>query len=322
MSLRGLNHADVAAVTTLGELIPVIAAAMRQVSERRIEMPLRFVVPLGGGGGFGVMSGAMAGAGFGAKLLSLRPRREGSSHTGALLLFDEATGEPAAIMDAGLVTAMRTAAASAVATDILARPDATRLAILGTGEAAAWHVMAMRAVRPITSVAIWGRTPERAATLAARHPGAHVARSIDEACHDADIICTVTAASTPILHAAQLPAGVHLNAVGASIPSMQEITPDCHGACRTIVDYRPSAEAQAGELIAARAAGLISNDKELPEIGEILLGRVPGREDAKERTLYRSLGVIAQDLAVAEFLLHRAIDRGRGTIFELYGGRE
>ncbi|MGH7076405.1 MAG: ornithine cyclodeaminase family protein [Stellaceae bacterium] len=199
-----------------------------------------------------------------------------------------------------------------------ARRDATRLAILGTGEAAHWHILAMRAVRPISRIAIWGRSPDKAVALAARHAGAHAVATIDEACRDADIISTVTAAATPILRAAQLPWGVHLNAVGASAPSLQEIAPDCHGACRTVVDYRPSAEAQAGELIAARAAGLLPNDKELPEIGEILLGYAPGRANAEERTLYRSLGVIAQDLAAANFLLRRAEELGRGTVFDLY----
>ncbi|HEY5209925.1 MAG TPA: ornithine cyclodeaminase family protein [Stellaceae bacterium] len=318
MSLRALSHADIMASASLGELIPVIAAAMRQVSARQATMPLRFVVPLAPGAGFGVMTGAMAGLGHGAKLLSLMRRAAGSSHTGALILFDPETGEPAAIMDSGLPTAMRTAAASAVATQALARADAATLAILGTGEQAEWHIAAMRAVRPIREVRVWGRSPEKAAALAARHDARAVAY-VDEACDGADIICTVTNAATPILHAAQLPAGVHLNAVGASLPSQQEIAPDCHGVCRTVVDYRPSADTQAGELIAARAAGIVAADGVLPEIGEVLMGTAPGRSSASERTLYRSLGIIAQDLATANFLLRRAEERGRGTVLDLYG---
>ncbi len=318
MSLRALSHADIAASATLPELIPVIAAAMRQVSERRVEMPLRHIVPLAPGAGFGVMTGAMAGIGHGAKLLTLMPRANGSSHSGALILFDAETGEPAAIMDLGLPTAMRTAAASAVATDALARKDAAVLAILGTGEQAGWHIAAMRAVRPIRQLLIWGRNRDKAAALAARHDNARAVASVDEACAGADIVCTVTSAATPILHAAQLPAGVHVNAVGASMPSLQEIAPDCHGACRTFVDYRPSADTQAGELIAARAAGIVPKDKELPEIGEVLSGKAPGRSSAAERTLYRSLGIIAQDLATANFLLRRAAAMGRGAVLDLY----
>lgn len=315
--MRALSHADIAASAGLTDLIPVIAAAMRQVSERRVEMPLRFVVPLAPGAGFGVMTGAMAGAGHGAKLLTLMRRDKGSSHTGVLILLDSATGEPAAIMDAGLPTAMRTAAASAVATDALARKDAAVLAILGTGEQAEWHIAAMRAVRPIRELRIWGRTGEKARALAARHDGRAVA-SVDAACAGADIVCTVTNAAIPIVHAAQLPPGVHVNAVGASLPSQQEIAPDCHGVCRTVVEYRPSADAQAGELIAARAAGIVPKDAVLPEIGEVLAGTAPGRTDAPQRTLYRSLGIIAQDLATASFLLRRAEAKDLGTVFDLY----
>jgi ornithine cyclodeaminase len=291
---------------------------MRQVSARRVEMPLRFIVPLAPGAAFGVMTGAMAGLGHGAKLLSLMRRDRGSSHTGALILFDPETGEPAAIMDSGLPTAMRTAAASAVATDALARKDASVLAILGTGEQAECHIEAMRAVRPIRDIRIWGRSPDQAAALAARHQRARIVESVDLACAGADIVCAVTSASAPILQAAQLPGGVHVNAVGASLPSQQEIAPDCHGVCRTVVDYRPSADAQAGELIAARAAGILAPDVVLPEIGEVLAGTAPGRAAGSERTLYRSLGIIAQDLATANFLLRRAEERGRGTVMDLY----
>jgi ornithine cyclodeaminase len=318
MSLRALSHADIAASATLPDLIPVIAASMLQVSQRRVEMPLRHIVPLAPGAGFGVMTGAIAGIGHGAKLLTLMRRETGSSHRGAIILFESETGEPLALMDAGLPTALRTAAASAVATDALARQDAATLAILGTGEQAAWHIEAMRAVRPLREMRIWGRRYDKAAALAKRHEHARVAATVDEACIGADIICTVTSAATPILHAAQLPEGVHVNAVGASIPSLREIAPDCHRVCRTVVDYRPSADAQAGELIAARAAGMVEPDRELPEIGEVLSGKVPGRGSERERTLYRSLGVIAQDLATANFLWRRAEAAGRGTVLDLY----
>ncbi len=317
MSLRALSHADIAASAALPALIPVIAATMRQVSERRVEMPLRHVVPLAPGAGFGVMTGAMAGIGHGAKLLTLMRRETGSSHAGLLILFEGETGEPVAVMDSGLPTALRTAAASAVATDALARQDAATLAILGTGEQAAWHIEAMGMVRPLREVRVWGRSSDKAAALAQRHEHAHVAATIDEACAGADIICTATSAATPILHAAQLPEGVHVNAVGASIPSFQEIAPECHRVCRTVVDYRPSADAQAGELIAARAAGLVEPERELPEIGEVLSGKVPGRGSERQRTLYRSLGIIAQDLATAHLLLCRAEAAGRGAILDL-----
>jgi alanine dehydrogenase len=316
--MRALSHSDIAALANPRDLIPVIAEAMRQVSERRVEMPLRFVVPLAPGEGFGVMTGAMQGVGHGAKLLTLKRREKGSSHTGALILFDRDTGAPVAIMDSGLATARRTAAASAVATEALARADAATLAILGTGEQAHFHIAAIQTIRPIRRVMIWGRSPNKTAALAAKFPEARAVSSIAEACAEADIICTVTAAPTPILHARDLPEGVHVNAVGASLPSAQEVAPDLYGACRAFVDYRPSAEAQAGELIEARKSGIVPAGRELPEIGEVLLGRAEGRAGAKERTLYRSLGLIAQDLAIAEFLLRRAEAMDRGTVVDLY----
>jgi ornithine cyclodeaminase len=287
------------------------------VSRREVEMPPRFVVPLEDGG-FGVMAGAMAGTGHGAKFLTLKHRPGASSHIGALVLLDRETGAPALVLDSGLPTALRTAAVSAVATQALARDDASVLAILGTGEQARSHIEAMRAVRPIERILIWGRTPEKAAALAARFPGARAAATIEAACAEADIICAATAATTPILLARHLREGVHVNAVGASVPSVQEIEPACYGICSAFVDFRPAAEIQAGDLIAARAAAILAPDRELPEIGEVLLGHVAGRKSNTERTLYRSLGLIAQDLALAHYLLRRAEASGRGTVVDLY----
>jgi len=316
--MRALGHSDIAALASQRDLIPVIAEAMRRVSAREVEMPLRFVVPLAPGEGFGVMTGATRGLGHGAKLLTLKRREKGSSHTGALILFDRDSGAPAVIMDSGFATALRTAAASAVATQALARENASTLAVLGTGEQAHFHIEAIRTVRPILRVMIWGRSADKAAALAEKFPEARAASSVAEACAEADIICTVTSSPVPILHARDLPEGVHVNAVGASQPSAQEIAPDLYGTCRAFVDYRPSADAQSGELIEARATGIVPSGSELPEIGEVLLGRAPGRANAKERILYRSLGLIAQDLAIADFLLRGAEATGRGTVIDLY----
>jgi len=144
--MRVLSHADIAALARISDLVPIMAGAMRQVSRREVEMPPRFVVPLEDGG-FGVMAGAMAGTGHGAKFLTLKHRPGASSHIGALVLLDRETGAPALVLDSGLPTALRTAAVSAVATQALARDDASVLAILGTGEQARSHIEAMRAVK-------------------------------------------------------------------------------------------------------------------------------------------------------------------------------
>jgi ornithine cyclodeaminase len=271
------------------------------------------------GNRLGIMAGALGEpASYGAKLLSLfpdNPRHGRSSHSGVIVIFDPGTGLPLGCLDAAEITAMRTAAASAVATQVLARADATVLAILGCGEQAGVHVAAMRAVRPIGRVLVWGRDAERTAVFARRH-GAEIAGSVAEAVAPADIVCTTTPAAVPFLTADMLHAGLHVNAAGASIPTTQEIATEVVPRVRLVTDYRPSLEAQAAEVIAARRLGLIGEDFPIAEIGEVLDGGAAGRQDAEEVTLYRSLGVVAQDLAAACFILERAAAAGRGVVVD------
>lgn len=318
--MRVLTRRDVLSLVGVADLVPVIRDAMVSVSAREVEMPLRQSVTLPGGNRLGVMPGFLGNpSGYGAKLLSLFPGNPAlgrSSHAGLMLLFDTVTGAPVLCMDASELTALRTAAASAVATDALARADAKVLAIIGAGEQAHAHVAAMRAVRGVGRVMVWARDAGKAAAFAGVH-GGDVAGTLEAAVGGADIVCTTTAAGRAFLRADMLPAGVHLNAVGASVPSARELAPDCIAEMRVFTDYRPSLEAQAGEVIEARAAGLIGADHEITEIGEVLRGAAPGRRDARERTLYRSLGVIAQDLAAALFILGRAEERGVGVVAEM-----
>ncbi len=318
--MRILTRRDVLSLVGVADLIPVIREAMMSVSAREVEMPLRQAVALPDGNRLGVMPGFLGNpSGYGAKLLSLFPENPAlgrSSHAGLMLLFDTATGEPVLCMDASELTALRTAAASAVATNALARADAVVLAIIGAGEQAHAHVAAMRAVRGIGRLVVWARDADKARAFAAAH-GGEAAGTLAEAVGGADIVCTTTAAAQAFLHADMLPAGVHLNAVGASVPSARELAPDCVVGMRVFTDYRPSLESQAGEVIDARAAGLIDADHEITEIGDVLLERAAGRRDAGERTLYRSLGVIAQDLAAAHFVMVRAEERGVGLVADM-----
>jgi ornithine cyclodeaminase len=138
--------------------------------------------------------------------------------------------------------------------------------------------------------------------------------SLEEAVGAADIVCTATASTSPFLTPEMLPPGVHVNAVGGSVPSMRELSASCVAELRLVTDYRPSLEAQAGEVIEVRSLGLVAPEQEFPEIGEVLSGAAPGRGDAAERTLYRSLGVAAQDLAAAQFILDRAAAGGVGIV--------
>jgi len=321
--MRVLTEADVAALLPIPEAIVVVDRAMRTVSAGGAELPLRNVVPVGGGNFMGVMPGALGDPPcYGVKLVSLfpgNPARGLSSHRGAVVLFEAETGGAVAMMDAGLLTAIRTAAASGVATRVLAREEASRLALIGYGEQAEHHLEAMLAVRPITHVHVAGRDAARARAFAghaaAHHPGLafEAGGDIRAAVEGADIVCTVTAAPRPVLDGAWLRPGQHLNVVGASIPSKREVDDAAVLRSRVFVDYRPSTFAQAGEIVDMIAAGTIDEAHVRAEIGEVLSGAAPGRGRDDEITLYRSLGIAAQDLAAAQHVLEAAQAQGIGT---------
>ncbi|MDE1150650.1 MAG: ornithine cyclodeaminase family protein [Azospirillaceae bacterium] len=224
------------------------------------------------------------------------------------MLFDRDSGRPVGVVDGGEVTAIRTAAASAVATDALARPEAATLALLGYGEQAATHARAIARVRRLSRITVWGRSPERAAAFAQRL-GAELglpvraAASAQEAVVDADIVCTVTAAREPILHGAWVAPGAHVNVVGSSIAGPAEVDHDLVLRSRFIADCREHVLRQGAEFLRAKAAGLVDDSHVVAEIGEVLAGRVPGRQSPEQVTLYKSLGHVVQDLASAWPLL-------------------
>lgn len=314
--MRILSGHDIAALTNVASLIAPMAACMRAVSRRDVELPLRSLVRLPGRDMMGMMGGWLGDPpGHGIKVLSLFPDNPGhgrSSHAGLMILFDAKTGLARACLDAAVLTAIRTAAATAMATDVLAPKGATRLAILGCGEQAAIHIEAMRAIRSIRAITVWGRDPIKAAAFAHAH-GCAVAANVNDAVADADIIVTATPATEPFLLAEMLNPGQHIAAVGASIPTMQEISADCLPRLRLFTDYLPSLEAQAAEVIAARRNGF---DPQPTEIGAVLNG-ADGRQSDAQITMYRSLGVAAQDLAAAHVILAQAEGLGRGVVVDM-----
>jgi len=246
-------------------------------------------------------------AAFGAKLVSVYPdnfERGGRSHQGVVILFDGETGAPAAVLEAGEITAIRTAAASAAATDALARADASRLAVLGYGEQARRHVEAIRYVRPIEAVTVWGRSREKAEAFAGG-AGAEACATAEEAVKGADIICTVTAAQEPILRSEWVADGTHINAVGSSRAGPAELDSPLVSRARFFADHRQGVLAQGAEFLNALEAGLISEDHLLGEIGEVFAGALPGRTAAADVTIYKSLGSVVQDLAAARHVLGR-----------------
>lgn len=323
--MRILNNADVAELLPMDQAIEVVDQVMRGVSRGEAQLPLRHVVPVGGANMMGVMSGALSDPlCYGVKLVSLfpgNPARGLSGHRGAVVLFEAETGGAVAMMDAGLLTAIRTAAASAVATRALSRPEAARLTIVGTGEQAEHHLTAMLAVRPIESVHIVGRRAEKAADFAAHaaqaHPGLTVTHGTDveAGIKGADIICTVTNSATPVLRGDWLEPGQHLNVVGASVASKREVDDAVIPRCAVFTDYMPSLLAQAGEVVEGLKAGLFSESHLKGEIGAVLNGG-PGRPGPSAITLYRSLGITAQDLATAHHVLIRAEAEGRGQVVD------
>ena len=313
MNLRFVTAEEVARFLPYEECIPLMREAMIALSTGRTHQTLRQIVDLPAGRAFGVMPGAILDGGtFGAKLVSVYPdnfARGRGSHQGIVALFDPDSGAPSAILEAGEITAIRTASASAAATDALARPESRRLAILGYGEQAWRHVEALRRVRPIEEVRVWGRSFEKAQNFAARVEGLGLAASaepeVEAAVADADIICTVTAAAEPILDSFAVADGVHVNAVGSSRAGRAEIAEDLVARARFFADHKEGVLSQGGEFIRAREAGLIGDDHLLGEIGEVFARSLAGRTGPDDVTLYKSLGSIVQDLASAEHIRSR-----------------
>jgi len=317
-----INKQDIHQLIDMSSCIEIMRQAMLQVSQGKTRLPLRWGLQMPNQDVMGMMPGYLAKPEcFGLKIVNMMQANRGgvnSSHLGCMMLFEAEHGKPLALLDAGEITAMRTAAASAMATDLLARKNAKRLAIIGSGEQAVSHIHAMCEVRDIDSINVWFRQPEKAQDFIKQFPRdqwpAISAHDCVESClQGADIVCTVSAAKQAIVFEPMLEAGMHLNVVGSSIKEHQEL--DCQALlqCRYFVDYFESANHQAGELIYAREQRLIGEDYVQGEIGQLLNGEIEGRTKASDITVYRSLGVAAQDLAMAHFLYQQALQRGLGT---------
>ena len=240
------------------------------------------------------------------------PTRGLDAHQGAVLLHDGATGELVAIMNASPITAIRTAAVSAVATRALARKDAKRVAIIGAGVQARSHVDAMRAVLDDPEIRIWARRIEAAEELAAE-VGAIVDPSPDSAVFGAEVVCTTTSAKEPVLEKRWLAHGTHVNAVGSSISATRELDTETMASASLFVDRRESTLNESGDYLLAAAEGAIGPDHIKAELGEVLAGTMPGREHEDELTVFKSLGIGVEDLAVAELVVRGARERGIGT---------
>lgn len=291
--------------------IPIVREAMRQLSAEGRAQPLREVTKLGEGKFFGVMPGVIQqGAYFGAKLVGVfddpaQPGRQ--SHQGVVALFEGEAGRAVCIADAKEVTTIRTAAASAVATEALARPDAAVLGLIGCGTQARAHLDAHLAARSYAKILVWSRSARRAMQFVHEQRARlgiaiELAEAVEDVAANSDVVCTLTSSPIPILSGKWLRPGVHVNAVGASVSWAAEVDDEAVVRSRYFVESRNSALAQAGEYLQARKAGLITADHIVGEIGEVLLGTVRGRLSDQDITMYKSLGHIVQDLAVTHHL--------------------
>jgi alanine dehydrogenase len=292
-----LDEAAVSRLLRMEDVIPAMERALADFSSGRVVQPLRVMVPVAEHQGFlGLMPAYYAGDALGVKLVTFYPQNQDvPTHHATILLFKPETGEPLVSMDGRLITEVRTAAVSAVATRHLARPDVSVLAIIGSGVQARSHLEALRLVRQFEEVRVW--SPRHAEDFA-RHFGVRAMASAEEAVRGADVVVTATTSKTPVLRGEWLSPGTHINAVGAPRPDWRELDDETLRRARIYVDSREAALKESGDII---AAGRI-----FAEVGEVVNGAKPGRQSPEEVTLFKSLGLAVEDVATAHLIYRKA----------------
>lgn len=310
-----MNAEDVRANFPMHNAIPEMADALRSFATGRVTQPLRTIVsPAADDTVLAVMPCHVAGLGYGVKVIMQKPDnqvRNLSTHVGTVSVYSPETGELAAVLDGGAVTAIRTAAVSAVATRTLARADARDLAILGSGQQARTHLEAITSVRVLRRVRVWSRNSASARafrTWAASDHGldVEVTATPREAVQGADIVCTVTASRSPLIQPEDLTAGAHVNAVGASIRGMKELASAAVARCSIFVDSLQSALSESSDICDPISEGLIEEKDIKAEIGDVLIGKAPGRTAPHEITLFKSLGLAVEDVTSGFFIANQA----------------
>jgi ornithine cyclodeaminase/alanine dehydrogenase-like protein (mu-crystallin family) len=313
-ALAMVNALALADILSMTDAIGLMATAMQELSSGLVTAPERGGIAVAPVGTLVVMPGTMPNIRrFGVKVLSLFPSTASNNHPGhqgVMLLFDADDGRPLCALDSHAVTGLRTAAASAVATNMLSLPDSRSVALIGCGALAQLHAKAICQVRPIEEIIVWGRSIQKAQRIAnqcADELGKSVviARSVQEAVERADIVCTLTSAALPVLEGRWLRPGQHVNLVGSSTRAKREADDEAVMRSRFIVDSRSHALSQAGELRHAIKSGCVDEKHLAAEIGEVLLGRALGRSNQSEITIYKSLGHIVQDIRISDAVFSR-----------------
>src|SRR5262245_53383950 len=324
MEILVLDHDAVTELLPVGACVDVMRDVLGALARGAAFQPLRSIErPPGVPGMLGMMPGYVAEPepALGLKFLGIfggNPAIGKDAHQGMVILLDPTTGEPQAIVNASAITAIRTAAASAAATDALARGDASELAVFGTGVQGMWHVRAIATIRPLSRVRMTGRDATRGAAVAGqlsdelRIPVKYVSDAHNTV-DGADIVVTATSAREPLLRRDWLADGAHINAVGACVPAARELDTATVVAARFFTDRRESAIHEAGDYVIAAAEAGLGPDHVVAEIGEVLNGAVPGRRNDEELTVFESLGLAVEDLAAAAYVVEAARKSGAGT---------
>jgi len=327
MKILVLDSRQIRELLPMTECIELMADALSALARGEVYQPLRTIIrPPEAHGLLGLMPAYRAGeqGAFGLKAICVfpeNPAKGKDAHQGAVMLFSRETGELLALMNASEITAIRTAAVSAVATRLLAREDAQQLAIIGAGVQARTHLAALAAVRTIKHARIACRNIEHAEELARElqpqfsFPIEPV-QTNEEAVRDADVVVTATSSPEPILRREWLKEGAHVNAVGSSIPTTRELDTQTMADAALFVDRRESTVNEAGDFLFPQREGAIGPDHIRAEIGELLIGAAEGRRSDDELTVFKSLGLAVEDLAAAALCVERARPRGVGAEVE------
>ena len=324
MKILILDSSRIRELLPMQECIDLMADALASLARGEVYHPLRTIVrPPQARGLLGLMPAYRSGdhGAFGLKAICVFPENPAmgkDAHQGAVLLFSRDTGEPLALMNASEITAIRTAAVSAVATRLLAREDAHELAIIGAGVQSRTHLAAIACVRTIKRARVVARTFAHAEQVANEMQPRfsfpiEAVQTNEDAVRDADVIVTATSSLEPVINKDWIAAGAHINAIGTHSPSSREIDGATMAAARIFVDRRESALNEAGDYLLAAKDGLITPDSIVAEIGELLVGAKRGRESSAEITLFKSLGLAIEDVACADYLYQHALSNNLGT---------
>lgn len=307
--MKIIEKEQVRQLLTPEKCIRAMEEALMDLETGKCDMPQRLICKMPNGAAFGFMP-AYVGDYFGAKVLTAYAPNMGTeypSHIGYVMLFESEHCTVSALVDASSVTEIRTGCVSAVATRLLARPDAHKLAIIGAGAQARSHLAAIRLVREITEVTVYDLYPAAAARYAQEVSEKYgipvkIADSVAEAVADADIICTLCPAKEPYLTREMVKPGVHINAVGTFSPVTREVSSDLVAASRLYSDYTPSTRKESGEYLIPLQEGVIAEDHILGSVGELLLGRAEGRTCDSDITVFDALGLAVEDIASAKMV--------------------